>query len=264
MPEESELLRAVLERPDEDAPRLAYAAWCHGQNDEPTKARAEFIRCQITLANVELGAERQPVYPLRYLSETLTHTYRGAWGQPLASLCDGYEFDRGFVELVRLSARHFLERAPRLFSLAPIRHLTLTDVRPDAAALFASPHLQGIRSLDLDRCELGDAQVGLLAASPHLAQLRWLSLAENRIGLPGAEALAQAKDLPSLAYANFYGNEVELNEKYSYDSGLVMDSFMPEAGLALERRRGRLRWLHHEATSIANAIPNRFRIRASG
>jgi uncharacterized protein (TIGR02996 family) len=263
MPENSQLLNQVLEKPDEDGPRLAYAAWCEHQSDDATKARAEFIRTQIALAHVQLGTDPQPDYPLRYRSEKLTAIYRGEWGRPLAALADDYAFDRGFIEQVTLSARHFLDRAPQLFSLAPIRHLKLTLVRLDAAELYASPHLRRIRSLELSRSELGDADVAMLADSPNLPELRFLSLTENHISPTGADALARTHGLPRLAYVNFYGNVADLNEQYAYDSGLVVDSFMPEAGRKLEERSRRpLRWLHHEAKTVADAVPNRFRIRA--
>jgi hypothetical protein len=164
------------------------------------------------------------------------------------------------VELVGLSAQDFLQTAAVLFTLAPIRHLDLTGVASVAQALFASPTLQAIRSLNLERCGLTDREVALLASSPHLSELRWLSLAENPIGMAAAEALATSTCLPRLAHVRFFKNAVEPNEQYSYDNGFVVDAWLPEDGLALERRHGRLRWLHHDARSIADSVPDRFRI----
>src|SRR5262245_37192027 len=41
------LLRAIIDNPDEDTPRLVYADWLDEQGGESNAARAEFIRIQI-------------------------------------------------------------------------------------------------------------------------------------------------------------------------------------------------------------------------
>jgi uncharacterized protein (TIGR02996 family) len=49
MPERSDLLAAILEAPDDDAPRLAYAEWLKQKGD----ARGELIVIQCALAGRE-------------------------------------------------------------------------------------------------------------------------------------------------------------------------------------------------------------------
>ena len=44
MTDEAARLKAVLDAPDDDAPRLAYARWSEEQGDEVSVARAELIQ----------------------------------------------------------------------------------------------------------------------------------------------------------------------------------------------------------------------------
>ena len=260
MAENQDLLQAVLATPDADEPRLAYAAWCDQHGDEDTRLRGEFIRLQLTLANIEKGITQGDTYELRFREETLLDVYGSLWAAPLSDLVTGVEYDRGFVELLTLSAARFLEHAPDLFRLAPIRHLTLTNVAEVAEALFASSHLRTIRSLKLKRCDLTDAHAHLLADAPSLGQLRWLSIAENNIGFEGADALAASGHLPQLAYVHFYGNPVNPSEQYAYDGEIIMDAWLPEDGERLEDRHGYVPWLHQDATTAPEVLPNRFRL----
>ena len=51
----------------------------------------------------------------------LLAAHRDAWDASLSSLTERREYRRGFVEGVTLSVTTFLEHAPRLYALAPIR-----------------------------------------------------------------------------------------------------------------------------------------------
>src|SRR5262249_37597306 len=53
--EEERLLRAVLEAPDDDAPRLVYADWLEDNGDEHRRGWAEFIREQCPVFREPLG-----------------------------------------------------------------------------------------------------------------------------------------------------------------------------------------------------------------
>src|SRR4051794_31838682 len=57
MSEEADLLRAVLERPEDDGVRLVYADWL-GEHRPPE--RADFIRVQIELAHLPVDDPRRP------------------------------------------------------------------------------------------------------------------------------------------------------------------------------------------------------------
>jgi uncharacterized protein (TIGR02996 family) len=255
MTQEEILIHRVLDRPDDDAPRLDYAAFMTEKGDP----RGEFVRIEVELARMDKDAE--PNYlPLAEASYAMTDRYGQAFAGPIAGMVDTYFFDRGFVELVELTARKFLEIAPRLYSLAPVRHLNLKGSRSLIPELFSSPNLQPIRSLEIRNWRLTDRDMETLASSPYLKQLRWLSIADNLVGLPGAEALAASKNLPNLRYVVFTGNPVDPSERYGSDSGYVADSWMEEPGVLLEEKYGPIRWLHADPfpRRTTDIPPNRF------
>lgn len=250
---EQEALARVLRDPEQDEPRWQYASLMDSAGD----ARGEFIRLQIAEALAENQSART-IYGLR--ANLLRQSRGGEWAAGVAPLVADYQFQRGFVAAVKMPARAFLERAPTLFSRAPIRHLDLSDVRECAEELFASPHLLHIRSLSMNQCQLDDGDVMRFANSPYVRELRWLSLALNRIGLQGAEWLAMSPNLPKLLYVNFRGNEVDPGQQFTHDQGYVVDSWLPEEGRELEARFGPLRWLHCEARTLNEVPPDRFAI----
>lgn len=255
MTQEELLLQRVLERPDDDAPRLAFADYASQQGDP----RGEFIRAEVGLARMDKDTD--PNYArLADTSDALADEYGPVFAGPIAGMVDKYYFDRGFVELVELPARRFLETAEQLFSRAPIRHLNLKGGKSLIPELFSSPSLQRIRSLSIRNWRLTDRDIEVLASSPYLKELRWLSLADNMVGLPGVEALAVSQNLPSLQYVVFSGNPVNPSERYGNDQGFIVESWMEAEGVLLEEKYGSIRWLHANPAPITQSDipPNRF------
>ena len=255
-PEEATLLRTVLEQPGDARARLAYA----GYMDQIGDPRGRFIRTQLALARIGLNPEDARWFPLASESDALIKAHGVRWAEPVAPLVSGYEFERGFVGAVTMTARQFLERAPQLFSAAPVQHLNLTAVREAAAELFTSPYLLHIRSLDLQQNGLRDAEAITLAASPYVRELRWLSLMLNDIGAAGIEALAASKNLANLKYAELSGNRINPGQRFEIDQGIVVDSWLPDEALRLEERYGPLPWLRAEAETAYDIPPDRFRL----
>jgi len=216
---------AVVAAPDDDDARRAYARAIAATDP----ARAELVELQLQLA----AWRREGVQPAAWTDAQLRqHALRTAHGERWASdvreLVDGWVFRRGFVEEVTLPAARFLATAPELFRRAPVLHLTLTAIKPVAAELFASPHLDRIRSLSLRKAELGDAEAALLARSPHLGNLAWLDLGRNHIGRLGLEALAASDRLPRLRYLGFADNAIpdptpQHADEYDADSALATE-----------------------------------------
>lgn len=252
MPTETELLHAVLRAPDDDAPRLEYAAWCDQQSDP----RGEFIRLDLRIA--AMSRSDPGIFRLADDADEMARRHGSVWAADLAPLVERYEFRRGFVELVAISGRDFLAHAPRLMALAPIRHIDFLRAGEVAADLFRSPYLASIRSLRLDRCGLGDDEIRHLADSPYLGELRWLSLLLNNIGMEGARAMAGSSRLPRLKYAGFFGNEVDPGEEHATDQGVVVAARLPKEGEELEAEFGPIPWLHCEAVTINDVPPRRF------
>lgn len=245
MMEHADRLQAVLDAPDDDAPRLAYAAWCDDQADVVSSARAELIRAQLERAQMApADVEAGQALTLDLRIKALLDQHRSTFAQPLAGSVRAAHFLRGFVGWIELSAQQWLDHGAKILARAPVQHLNLTGVRDVDEALFDSPQLAGIRSLSMNDCGLHDIHVQLLAASPHLAQLRWLSLARNDLGLAAAEALAASPGLPALAFVDLESNPVDPREELGHDAGVLVASSMPADGKAIEARFGYRRWLH--------------------
>src|SRR5207237_10621860 len=117
------LLRAALDAPDDDAPRLIYADWLQQRGDP----RGEFIALQ--LANKPradaLLAKHKKDWIGRFVgTRTRYGTEARQWtrGSPTK-----WEFARGFVHGVTMSSQDFLRYAEELFAVEPVASVHLTD-----------------------------------------------------------------------------------------------------------------------------------------
>jgi uncharacterized protein (TIGR02996 family) len=218
------LRRAVVERPDDDAPRQAYAAWMTAQDHEFARTIGAFVGGQLRVAQAFRANRRADVSMLRSWNGTTafvsTAEFRAGdslrpWFlDPLDSLVSRGlvgcpQVYRGFVERVGVRGSRFLEIAEELFSLAPVRHLVLIGVPVVVDELAACPHLGRIRSLSLTRYgeedDLTDDVLRRLVASPHLAQLAHLRLVHQRQLTPRAyEDVVTAPTLPRLSSFEVY------------------------------------------------------------
>ncbi len=159
-------MRAVLNSPNDDEPRLAYADRLAESSRLVDSARAEFIRLQIELDGLSdedprwaslVGRER----------ELLEH-HRAAWEKPLRDWLRPsfatpgrwlrshlfgvgglWSFRRGFVENILAAAPTFLAADVALLDRAPVRRLMLTHASEYVGALAAEPRLDRLASLHL-------------------------------------------------------------------------------------------------------------------
>src|SRR5262245_27924648 len=120
--EEAAFLARVCEQPDSDGPRLIYADW----RDEIGDPRGTFIRVQCALAKLPPGDSRRT--ELTEIEQHLLAQHFDAWTAPLRGLASRCDLRRGFVEIVYLEAKRFLQCGEELFRLAPVRHALLHDV----------------------------------------------------------------------------------------------------------------------------------------
>jgi uncharacterized protein (TIGR02996 family) len=148
MTEREAFLRAILEDPADDTPRLAFADWLTDQGEGP---RAEFIRVQVELRQYPLAIEEAKpggaIPATKRYGQLRTRerelllarndggaTNRWAWGHHVSHLigepwsADSVQFRRGFVESVTLTAADFLRHAEALFRAQPITRVTLSDI----------------------------------------------------------------------------------------------------------------------------------------
>ncbi len=264
-------LQAVLDAPDDDAPRLLFADWLdeHGDPD-----RAEFIRVQIALAGRPAD---HAVAGLRSRQNALLALHDDEWSEPVRGVAFAWAFHRGFLEWVQVRPDKFLNGVNELFGRAPIRQVHLhEDVytllgahrmaqladchflirltgldlsgnfvgRDGLQPLLVSPWLGGLTSLGLRQCQISDRGVRALAAWPHLTRLTHLDLGHNGIGPAGVRALARALetwatngDPPRLRSLPLHGNPLgESGRRAVHSSPLLVRASSLPAAERLSRR----------------------------
>src|SRR5437763_1336214 len=134
MPDAAAFLRMIAAAPDDDAPRLVYADWLEEHGDP----RGAFIRVQCALAALPDDDPRRPLAG-----------HAAAWTQEFAGRVGGWQFRRGFVEEITLSAEAFLEHAPDLLRAGTVRTVRLHDCRDALGKLARLPALGQVDGLDL-------------------------------------------------------------------------------------------------------------------
>jgi uncharacterized protein (TIGR02996 family) len=215
MRDEQSLLRAILDSPEDDLPRLAYADWLMEQGDEERAARGELIQVQVQLANRAEGlgdpadwVDAASVPRLKAREQALLAQHGKEWAGPVAGLVDAYQFRKGFVESVTLQAGRWLWGGDTLFTLTPLRRVRLTDGINKRVA--DSPLLARLEGLDFSRTQMSDAGLNVLLASPHLGRLAWLDLSYCYLTNRGAQALADWPGLARLTHLNLGYNVLGL------------------------------------------------------
>jgi uncharacterized protein (TIGR02996 family) len=223
MREDEAFLRAVIDAPDDDTPRLIYADWLEERGDP----RAEFIRIQCALANLPARDPDKAALRIRarlcVRSRELRAAHEDEWLRPLSLLSRELRFGwtcgfhRGFVEHIRLyNSENQRNTFPRLtgsqfgdlFQLAPIRELRCVLTLTSLETLLDLPQTARLRSLNLSGSDLGDEGARLLASSTFLAGLHALTLKDCRIESAGADALLVSQNLPNLKSLDLTGNPI--------------------------------------------------------
>jgi uncharacterized protein (TIGR02996 family) len=205
MKEQDALLAAVLDAPDDDAPRLVYADWLdeHGQPD-----RAEFIRVQIERARLPPDDPRAQALEAR--EAALVRTHREAWLKELPAWTRSYcVHQRGFAASVKATAREFLKGAAGLFRRAPIRRVELRHLdNATAVLLAASPHLAKVSAFEVGDNSLTSAGWRALLAAPWLAHVTGLRLYGGALDPAAAHVLASSPHLSQLTSLVLHGGQV--------------------------------------------------------
>ena len=200
MSTETELLAAVLARPDEDTPRLAYADWLDdhadslaGRDPKEARARAEFIRLQIACE----GRDDDPdLADARDRAADLQKRYGSNW-RPDAQY--GWGFHRGFAERPFVPLDTFCALADQLFAIAPVRRAEFPSTDGACAKLADCAHLPRLRALGLHSVQNEIGAVCQLLASPRLGGLRELKLSWMTQDAPAlARAVAESEALAGL------------------------------------------------------------------
>jgi uncharacterized protein (TIGR02996 family) len=213
MPDANAFLRAIVDDPDDDAPRLVYADWLEENGDQP---RAEFIRVQCALT-ARAGEESPDLRHLHERDEDLRNRHAAEWTPRIPPLRRSLRvvFRRGFVEEVTAEARAFVAGADELFRLAPVRHVRLlwgADAPHERARFMqivsAVPQLARLHSLDLSDGFIGSDGVQALSVCEYLAGLESLDLRGGHVGERGVRALVEAPWFANLSYLNLSDNDI--------------------------------------------------------
>jgi uncharacterized protein (TIGR02996 family) len=190
------LLRAILDHPDDDAPRLVYADFLDERGDGP---RAAFIRAQVRLAHLPPDHPDRP--RLIQTERTLIRTHGYAWRAWLPRWVTGWGFRRGFVDWIRCEASAFLAGADEVRRRTPLAGVRLDGGSDLAVPVFRSRALDGLRSLTLS-IVLPAHVWEHLAACPYLGRLTDLDLGTNDLfpaelvrALVGADGLRSLRAL---------------------------------------------------------------------
>lgn len=236
MSEHRAFLNAILERPDDDLPRLVYADYLDETNDPD---RAEFIRVQIELATLDADDPRSAWLEQR---EQELQKDRVEWRLPIRGI---QRFHRGFVESMATTAEWLIGADQPVLQLAPIRELRVINADnfiPDFANV---PGLDRIESLDLRNNSFGTRdrlarflelaplrkmtrllllnnqiwsdEVEVLVGSERAAQLHSLDLSGNAIGNAGVAVLARAENLSGLRTLVLRSDELEWRDRILFE-----------------------------------------------
>lgn len=190
------LLRAVLERPEDDGARAVYADHLSSIGDP----RGELIALQLAspAGRAEKGARDKRI-------AELVKKHGKAWTRDAAQVALESELSRGFVGTIRATANAFAANGAALFAREPLEHLVVSS--PTAAGLrllAAAPHLARLRALSFSsplwlRSARDLDALRALLGSPHAAGVRALSLQiEMAAPVPGVATALEGLALPAL------------------------------------------------------------------
>ena len=201
---EKAFLQAIVDEPNDDAPRLIFADWLEEHGDVE---RAEFIRIQIQLDR--LPPKQRGRQALEERSAHLLCRYRERWAAALREIVPWFGtadigFARGFPISLRIFLDDLSEHAAELFAIAPIQRIALRG--PGARTfgailvqqwreLIFSPGMKRITHLQLsldDGCRVNDDGIIALAVSPYVCNVTMLDLTAAIFGIEGSRALYQS------------------------------------------------------------------------
>lgn len=173
------LLRAVIDRPDDDAPRLAYADHLDARGDTD---RAAFIRVQCALESIPPEAPERPELQAR--EQELLGRFAWDWAAEFGTRITQWVYRRGFIERVEMGLETSAEVILAVVARAPIRHIRDVSQFCDLQGVVdALPHLERLTGLEFwGLYAFEDTLVAQMLASPHLRNLRTLILHHDRNG----------------------------------------------------------------------------------
>jgi uncharacterized protein (TIGR02996 family) len=175
LPGHEPFLKTIVENPEDDTPRLAYADWLDESGDED---RAEFIRLQIAGAaelpegdprRVRVAELERRNYDRWYAELPATHPI--SW----ALLRRGF-----FCGVTAWSVAELTACCREVFAASPVEYLTVYGADATGLAkLLREPGLGRLTYLDLRECRITSGSWHVIAKQKNLSCLRTLRLFHN-------------------------------------------------------------------------------------
>jgi uncharacterized protein (TIGR02996 family) len=235
MTERDALLRAVCENPDDDTPRLVFADWLQENGNESDRARAEFIRIHLPLADRERFYDWSMSDDGAKRARELEKEHGERWLADVPKI-EGIHWKmwRGFPGWVHAEGWAPLRKLiPKVVGQWPVEHLTLNNLSrrgadrlaadpflgrirflrlhwfesmPTLVALLNSPYMRTVRHLCLRHADIMDAGAWHVANCPNLTGLKYLNLACCGIGDAGVRAMIRSPYLKTIEQIDFERN----------------------------------------------------------
>ncbi len=225
-------LRQIVENPDDDTPRLVYADWLE-ENGE--SERAEFIRVQCEKARLPRWHRQWEWLDQR--EWTLLARYADEWRAELPKIPDVVwgEFERGFVQEVRVVSPKILEREQETIQRAApvraadimnpiakeewetamplpfIRALRLNDYY-ELEPMFHSPVVSTLEMLDLSSIPMEGHEFAAMGSSKQLQRLSTLILDECYMGDGNLGPFAESEHFREVRRLSMKGNKYGYHE----------------------------------------------------
>ncbi len=196
---EAGFLADIIERPDDDTPRLVYADWLADQGQDE---RAELIRVQIERARLDEWDVRQVALARR--EEALLAEHGREWAGELTDCCLTWEYRRGFIEEVELNEVHW-ERAEHALARHPIQGI-IGEGSGDMVAVLSSAGFRWPRRLVVEDEDAGDDLAELIGGDARAGRLVEVSLSMCELSARGV-GLLLAGDLSALERLDVSFNE---------------------------------------------------------
>ena len=255
-------LRAIVESPDDDRPRLSFASALDYEEKTELRhphERADFIRTQLKLARIQLGHPEWLALSAR--EQLLWNRYGDDW-LPFGFRNDAIaetRYFRGFPCHLTLRAFASADFNLDILQEAPIEHIDIigTDEKFQVEVtlnwLVESGLTNRIVSLALDAQGLNDRHAKQLSGI-EFPKLKWLSLTDNRFESPGVAILIER--FQKLRFVDLDGNPGDPHDVLEYDQGIVIErdlgdvpDYVPDAP-----------WLHPPVRGGRAIYPSRYRM----
>ena len=256
------LRQAILESPDDDPPRLAFAAALEEEGASDTRhphEQAIFIRTQLKVARIHAGHPEWLALSAR--EQLLLNRYRDDW-LPFRfrqSAVAEARYFRSFVSHLTIRAFASVDFDSKALQDAPIEHLDIIGIdqrfnlKSVMEWLVDSGLSTRIRSLALDAQGLNDSDAKFFVTI-ELPKLKWLSLTDNKIGELGIAVLIE--HFRNLRFVDLEGNPGDPHDSFEYDQGIVIERISGRVAA----NAGEPSWLSARVRGGRVIFPSRYRV----